>query len=63
MNRREEAIVTEMAGSTAVAVAPRANAEASPEANPDLDQIRALLQSARRGLYQPRPRQSHGVLY
>ena len=47
MNRREEAIVTEMAGITAVAVAPRANAEASPEANPDLDQIRALLQSAR----------------
>jgi hypothetical protein len=45
MNRRE-AIGTGMAGITAtVAVAPRANSEASPEANPDLDQIRALLQA------------------
>ena len=46
INERREAIVTGIAGITAtVAVAPRTNAEASPEANPDLDQIRALLQA------------------
>jgi hypothetical protein len=45
MNRRG-AIVTGIAEITAtVAVPPRANAEASPEANPDLDQILALLQA------------------
>ena len=45
MNRRE-AIIAGMAGITAaVAVAPTADAQASEEANPDLDQIRALLRA------------------
>ena len=45
MNRRE-AIIAGMAGITAaVAVAPTAEAESSEGANPDLDQIRALLRA------------------
>jgi uncharacterized protein (TIGR02246 family) len=45
MNRRE-AIIAGVAGITAAAaVAPKADAEASPEANPQLDQIRALLRA------------------
>ena len=45
MNRRE-AIIAGLAGITAaVAVAPTADAQASEGANPDLDQIRALLRA------------------
>jgi ketosteroid isomerase-like protein len=45
MNRRE-AIIAGMAGITAaVSAAPKAVAQASQEANPDLDQIRTLLQA------------------
>ena len=45
MNRRE-AIIAGMTGITAaVAVAPRADAQASEGSNPDLDQIRALLRA------------------
>jgi hypothetical protein len=45
MNRRE-AIIAGVAGITAaVAVAPTAVAQAAQEANPDLDQIRALLRA------------------
>jgi ketosteroid isomerase-like protein len=45
MNRRE-AIIAGMTGiAAAAAVAPAADAEASQEANPDLDQVRALLQA------------------
>jgi SnoaL-like domain len=45
MNRRE-AIIAGVAGITgAVAVAPTADAQASEGANPDLDQIRALLRA------------------
>ena len=45
MNRRE-AIIAGLAGITAtVAVAPKADAEASHEVNPDLDQVRALLRA------------------
>jgi uncharacterized protein (TIGR02246 family) len=45
MNRRE-AIIAGVVGITgAVAVAPTADAQASEEANPDLDQIRALLRA------------------
>jgi uncharacterized protein (TIGR02246 family) len=45
MNRRE-AIIASVAGITAaVAIAPAADAQAAQEANPDLDQIRALLRA------------------
>jgi uncharacterized protein (TIGR02246 family) len=45
MNRRE-AVIAGMAGVAAVVAAtPAADAQASQEANPDLDQIRALLQA------------------
>jgi hypothetical protein len=45
MNRRE-AIIAGMAGITAaVAVAPKADAQASQAANPELEQIRALLRA------------------
>ena len=44
MNRRE-AITGVVGISAAVAAAPTADAQASKEANPDLDQIRALLQA------------------
>src|ERR1700674_5930157 len=45
MNRRE-AIIAGLAGITAaVAVAPTADAQAAEGANPDLDQIRALLRA------------------
>src|SRR5215470_3233058 len=45
MNRRK-AIVAAMAGmAAAVAVAPATDAQASEEANPDLDQIRSLLKA------------------
>lgn len=45
MNRRE-AIIAGITGITATfAIAPMANAEASQEVNPELDQVRALLQA------------------
>jgi len=45
MNRREAIIAGVVGISAAVAAAPTADAQASKEANPDLDQIRALLQA------------------
>ena len=45
MNRREAIIAGVVGISAAVAAAPKADAQASKEANPDLDQIRALLQA------------------
>ncbi|HEX3445076.1 MAG TPA: nuclear transport factor 2 family protein [Chthoniobacterales bacterium] len=45
MNRREAIIAGVTGIAAAVAVAPAAAAEASQEANPDLDQVRALLQA------------------
>jgi uncharacterized protein (TIGR02246 family) len=45
MNRREAIIAGVVGITAAVAAAPTADAQASKEANPDLDQIRALLQA------------------
>lgn len=45
MNRREAIIAGVATITAAVAVAPRADAQGSQESNPDLDQIRALLQA------------------
>ena len=60
MNRRE-AIIAGMAGITgAVAVAPTADAESPEGANPDLDQIRALLR-AHDEAFTKRPPRHHGL--